>query len=386
MIHEDRRRQVAEGVKMGSNIMQPLRTRQRMHRIVPAAVCLAIVVIARSTCGQGDSTSDSTGDSTGDSVVTASDSLSSQLLAAKAFRAAAAKVARSIVTIETFGGVSSGARRGRVQGLSRPGVGPTTGLIISSDGYVITSTFNFVRRPPVITVVLPDGTRHAARMLGRDESRRICLLKIDEVSGLQVPEFVDSHDLRVGQWAISVGVGYGDFEPAISAGIVSALNRAFGRAVQTDANTSPANYGGPLLDIEGNVIGICVPLNPHSTSQTAGVEWYDSGIGFAIPFVGNDAVLKSMKAGKTLHRGGLSVKLRQEGDKILVEDLSTGSSASKAGLKKGDRIIAVNGVRLREPRDVARIVGPHLAGHVVKVNIEREEERLVIDIPLDALK
>jgi S1-C subfamily serine protease len=103
--------------------------------------------------------------------------------------------------------------------------------------------------------------------------------------------------------------------------------------------------------------------------------------------VGNDDILESMKTGKTLYRGGLSVKLKQEGDKILIEELSENSSTSKAGLKKGDRIIAINDVELREPRDVIRIVGPYLSEHIVKVKIERDkEQQLVIDVPLDALK
>ena len=79
---------------------------------------------------------------------------------------------------------------------------------------------------------------------------------------------------------------YGDFEPAISAGIVSALNRFDVKAVQTDANVSPANYGGPLMTIDGRLIGLCVPMHPKQKDVLAGVEWYDSGIGFAIPLDG----------------------------------------------------------------------------------------------------
>src|SRR5262249_41731663 len=139
------------------------------------------------------------------------------------------------------------------------------------DGYIITSTFNFLKRPPVITVVFPDGKRHVAKLLGRDDTRKLCLLKVDGVQSLPVPEFVPRSELKVGQWAVAVGVGYGDGSPALSAGIISAASRISGKAVQTDANTSPANYGGPLVDLDGRVIGVCVPLSPGSKEVAGGV-------------------------------------------------------------------------------------------------------------------
>ena len=209
--------------------------------------------------------------------------LDANILAAKAFHVASKRVLPSLVTIETYGGVTSGARQGRISGISKPGDGPTTGLVISEDGYIVTSTFNFRDKPPVITVILRSGEKHVAKLLGRDENRRICLLKIETSKKLTVAKRFPVEDVRIGQWAIAVGVGYGDFEPAISAGIVSALNRNQVRAVQTDANVSPANYGGPLVSIDGRVIGICAPLHPNAKSESAGAQWYDSGIGFAIP-------------------------------------------------------------------------------------------------------
>ena len=168
-------------------------------------------------------------------------------LTSRAFRAAADKIQPSLVTIESFGGVS--AVQGRIGGIRGQGEGNTTGVMISPDGHVLTSTFNFIQQPPVITVITSDGKRRFAKLLGRDDTRKICLLKIDGVSNMQVPEMVDEADVVVGQWAVSVGVGYGDTSPALSMGIISAKNRIGGRAIQTDANISPANYGGPLLDI-----------------------------------------------------------------------------------------------------------------------------------------
>ena len=114
------------------------------------------------------------------------DPIEAMALTAKAFRVAAEKIAPSLVTIESFGGVST--RAGRIGGIRKQGMGNTTGVIISNDGYVVTSTFNFATAPPVITLITRDGTRHYAEMIGRDETRKICLLKIDGVDDLPVPE------------------------------------------------------------------------------------------------------------------------------------------------------------------------------------------------------
>ena len=214
---------------------------------------------------------------------------------AKAVHVASDRVLPSLVTIETYGGVATGARRGRVAGVSKPGVGPTTGVVISDDGYILTSSFNFRDRPPITTVILRDGSKHVATLRGRDDKRRLCLLKIDTDKKLAIPEIMPVDQLRVGSWAISLGVGYGDFEPAVSVGIVSALNRYDVKAVQADANISPANYGGPLLSIDGRLIGVCVPLHPTNAKVSAGVEWYDSGIGFAIPLEGLADQIEKMK-------------------------------------------------------------------------------------------
>ena len=161
-------------------------------------------------------------------------------LTSRAFRNAVQQIRPSLVTIESFGGVS--AIQGRIGGIRKQGEGNTTGVLISDEGHIITSSFNFIQSPPVITVITGDGERRVAKILGKDETRKICLLKIERFDGIVVPEFVNEETIKVGQWAVSVGVGYGDTNSAISTGIISAKNRIGGRAIQTDANISPANY------------------------------------------------------------------------------------------------------------------------------------------------
>lgn len=298
------------------------------------------------------------------------------LLAPKAFRAATARVLPSTVTIESFGGVA-GTKRGKMQGIRLPGEGPTTGVIISRDGYIITSTFNFLKKPPIITVALPDGQRKVAKLLGSDETRKLCLLKVEGVDNLPVPEFAPRSQLRVGQWAVALGVGFGDDEAALSAGIISATSRIRGRAVQTDANLSPANYGGPLVDLEGRVIGICVPLSPQSAEVASGVEWYDSGIGFAVPLDGASAIIEKLKAGETIKQGYLGIQAQATSDKTpgaVIGQVLKDSPAEKNGIKSGDRVVKVDGDEVLDPPHLAVLIGKHDAGEEVKLSLKRGEE------------
>jgi serine protease Do len=302
------------------------------------------------------------------------------LLAPKAFRAAAKKVIPSLVTIESIGGLSSGVS---AAGIQAPGEGPTSGVILSSDGYIVTSTFNFIRKPPIITVTLPTGERKVATLLGRDETRKICLLKVEGVSNLQPPVWADRKDLRVGQWTVALGIGFGGNEPALTAGIISATSRIGAKAVQTDANLSPANYGGPLLDLEGRVIGICVPLNPQSKAEGAGVDWYDSGIGFAVPIAGNDKVIEALKAGKTLQPAFLGVQSEPKGTPpsgAHVKQVVPKSPAETAGIKAGDHLFAVDGIEVLDVTHLQSIMARFNAGDKGTISIRRGDEKLELTV------
>lgn len=305
------------------------------------------------------------------------------LLAPKAFRAAAAKVLPSLVTIEGFGGLAAGS--GAAKGIHAPGEGPTTGLIISSDGYIVTSTFNFIRKPPIITVLFPSGERKVATLVGRDETRAICLLKVEGASGLPVPEFAAREGFEVGQWAVALGIGFGDAEPALTAGIISATSRIGGKAVQTDANLSPANYGGPLIDLDGRIIGICVPLSPGQKQEGAGAEWYDSGIGFAVPLHGNDKIITAMKEGKTLQSAFLGVQTQMTGTPptgASIVQVVPESPAAKAGLQKDDKILSIDGAEILDVTHLASVIARYVAGDKVEIIIQRGEEKKTVTAEL----
>ena len=287
------------------------------------------------------------------------------------FRTAAAKVEPSLVTIESWGGV--GAQAGEIGGIRKQGEGNTTGVVISPDGYIITSTFNFVTRPPIVIVVTNDNQRHTAKLQGRDDLRKICLLKITDLAPketLTVPDIAPLEKIEVGHWAVSMGVGYGDRNPAISMGIISAKNRIGGRAIQTDANISPANYGGPLVDIDGRVMGICVPMNPQSQAIGAGVEWYDSGIGFAIPLDGADALIERLKdADVKIKPAFLGVKsiANPGGDGVWIEQVVADSAAASAGIKRADVLLKVAGKPVSDLPGLKRVLNGFEAGQKATV-------------------
>src|SRR5207244_7693933 len=125
--------------------------------------------------------------------------------------------------------------------------------------------------------------RLVAKQVATDHTRMITLLKV-EPTDLPVPEVAPKDDIKIGQWAVALGralVPNPDLPPSMSVGVVSALGRVFGKAIQTDAKVSPVNYGGPLAHIDGRVLGALVPATPRGEAERAVLECDDSGSGFA---------------------------------------------------------------------------------------------------------
>jgi S1-C subfamily serine protease/acetyl esterase/lipase len=305
-----------------------------------------------------------------------------EALQEQAIKAAVERVAPSVVRIETSGGaevLSSGPRGPMV----RKGVGPTTGLVVSADGYLISSAFNFANKPASIFVAVPgrkDG--FVARLVATDTTRMLTLLKID-ATGLPVPEAAPKQDIRVGQTALALGRTYDSPEhlPSVTVGIVSALGRIWGKAIQTDAKVSPANYGGPLLDLEGRVLGVLVPASPHGEDETAGVEWYDSGIGFAVPLEDVNRVLPRLKQGKDLHRGMLGVLPKSSdiyGVEATIGTVLPSSPAGKAGLRSGDVITEIDGRPVRNQAQVLHALGSRYEGDKVSLKVRRGKDDVAV--------
>ena len=305
------------------------------------------------------------------------------LLEEQAIRAAVAKVAPSVVRIETVGGLE---RVGRVL----VNLGPTTGLIVHEEGYILSSAFNFIQQPASILVTLPDGRRLPARIVARDHSRMLVLLHVATEQKLPVPQAASRDEMEVGQWAIALGRTYDQPQPSISVGIVSATERIWGIALQTDAKISPANYGGPLIDIRGRVLGVLVPLSPQrQAGEVAGAEWYDSGIGFAIPLCDMLPRLPTLIAGNDLHPGLLGISLKRGDIYTTPAELAAvqpGSPAYRAGLRAGDTIIEAEGYRILRQAQFRHVLAPRYAGDRLRLVYQRgrsaESQRNEVTIEL----
>lgn len=302
------------------------------------------------------------------------------LLEQEAFRAAVDRVAPTIVCIETIGGLD------RV-GETLFGSGPTTGLVVTSDGYILSSAYNFLNKPASILVQLPGGVRKPAELVATDLNRMLALLKVEPENPLPVAQIAPVSEVRVGQWAIAVGRAYESDRPNMAVGVISATNRIWGKAIQTDAAVSPSNYGGPLVDIRGRVTGILVPLSPEGNQPVAGVEWYDSGIGFAIPAEEALTILPRLKSGKDLHPGltGLGFGSADSFTSApSVVNVRPGSPAYEAGLKAGDRIVEVDGRPVLRIADVKVALSRRYAGDSVRISVRRGDEQIEKEFSLVA--
>jgi serine protease Do len=303
-----------------------------------------------------------------------------------AMKAAAAKVAPSVVRIETSGGAEAiwGSGRKGPEVMFRRGVGASTGLVVDPDGYILTSTFNFVGKPTDIFVTVPGRPRTVAKVIGSDPTRMLTMLKIDQ-TGLPVPPAYPKKDVEVGMWSIAVGRTLDpepSHPPSINGGIVSATNRVWGKAIQSDAKISPVNYGGPLLAIDGRVMGVIVPISPTSEEETAGFEWYDVGIGFAVPFEDVLKVVPKLKAGTpdkpvTLKAGMLGITFR-EPDQFSVgctiDTVAPNTPADTVGLKPGDNVVEADGKPVLNQAQLLHALRPKYEGETVSLKVKRGDK------------
>lgn len=263
--------------------------------------------------------------------------------------------------------------------------GASTGIVISRDGWILTSRFALNFDPSTILVSFPDGRTMTARRAGEDTSRGIALLKV-EADDLEAVEFAPTTEVAVGRWVFVLGRTFAATgRPSVHLGIVSALGRIFGRALQTDAWTSPANYGGPVVDVQGRVLGIAVPLSP--SGRDAGVDWHDSGIGFTTTIAEIAPLLDRMKLGETLHRAwlGIAVDPKLLGPGASIVNLVPRSPASGLGWLRGDLVTHVDGVAVRNSFHLQILIGSRMAGDEVEIRTARGEVTQTFAVRLGAL-
>jgi len=293
---------------------------------------------------------------------------------------------------------------GEVPGQGAPGGGGTvtqrggslgSGFIISADGYVVTN--NHVVAPArqnavveQITVTLSDRTEYEAEVVGRDVASDIAVLKITPRSPLPFVRFGDSTTTRVGDWVVAIGNPFG-LGGTVTAGIVSALHRnlnagVYDRYIQTDAAINSGNSGGPMFDINGNVIGI----NTALISPTGG----NVGIGFAIPAEQIRPIVESLRRGERYQRGYIGVALQPIDEGVaaalgiernrgeLIRSVTPGGPAARGGIQQGDVVISVAGQPVTPDQSLAYLVSRQAVGARIPVELIRQGQRRNVTIAI----
>ena len=259
-----------------------------------------------------------------------------------------------------------------------------TGLIISADGYVITSLLNAGKAEDGIKVELSDGRVLPARRLGEDVRRDVVLLKV-EGQGLPAIEPARQSDAAVGQWVLALGRTLPGSGPTVSKGIISAFGRMSGVALQTDANTSASNYGGPLVDLRGRGVGMIAALGSGGSSARA-EQFSDSGIGFVVPLADILAELVTLKEGKRIEPAflGIGYNWGRLGEGAQINRVIPGTAAAECGVKIGDIITEFDGAKVASAFQIGHLIGSHKVGDQVTFKVVRGEQTLTLSGTLKA--
>lgn len=283
-----------------------------------------------------------------------------------------------------FGPGGPGVPRG-----GRPGgVSLGSGFIISTDGYILTNN-HVVDGADSVTVRLSDRRELDAKVIGADAQYDIALLKVT-ASNLPAVTVGDSKKLKPGQWVLAIGSPFG-FDHSVTAGIVSAVSRSFGGRdqqyvpfIQTDVAINRGNSGGPLFNLDGEVVGI----NSQILSNTGGFM----GVSFAIPIDTAMSAVKQIKDKGFVSRGMIGVQIQDVNRELaqslglprtggaLVNATTAGSAAEKAGIKVGDVIVSFGGVDVVHSSDLPPMVGATAPGSKVDVGVFRDGKTQTIPV------
>jgi Do/DeqQ family serine protease len=252
-----------------------------------------------------------------------------------------------------------------------------SGVIVDRSGYILTNN-HVIENAQDITVRLSDSRKLPATLVGRDPKTDLAVLKVDAAGPLPAAELGDSARLRVGQWVVAIGNPFG-LDRTVTVGIVSATARnrvgvtTYENFIQTDASINPGNSGGPLLNLDGKVIGI------NTAIVAAG-----QGIGFSIPVNEARTVMAQLIAKGRVVRGWLGIAIQDVNDElgasfgvrerggVLVADVMKGGPAEAGGLKPGDVIVELNGVKIREVPELQLRVAEVTPGASVAVGVLRD--------------
>ena len=267
-----------------------------------------------------------------------------------------------------------------------------SGFIIDAKGIVVTNN-HVIQRAEDIMVTVNGEKEYEAKIIGADPLSDLAVLEIQSKDKFVPVKFGDSDKAKIGDWVIAIGNPYG-FGGTVTAGIISARNRSIGLSryedyIQTDASINQGNSGGPLFDMNGDVIGI----NTAILGQSGSI-----GIGFSIPSNSAKKVINQLIEFGETKRGWLGVRIQNVTKEIadvekldkprgaLVASVAENSPSDKAGIKAGDIILEFNGILIKEMKELPKIVAQTEVGKTVEVKIWRNEKELTKKIKLGRLE
>lgn len=268
-----------------------------------------------------------------------------------------------------------------------------SGFVIDPSGIIVTNN-HVIDDADEITVIFHDGKHLVAKLVGRDPRVDIAVLKVESDAPLKAAKFGDSDRLRIGEWVMAIGNPLG-FGGTVTAGILSARNRdinsgPYDSFLQTDAPINKGNSGGPLFNMDGEVIGI----NTAIVSPTGG----SIGIGFAIPSNLAQPIIQQLRDFGETRRGWLGVRIQSVTDEIaeslgigkargaMIAGVTAEGPAAKAGLQIGDIVVKFNNRDITEMRDLPRIVAETSVGQTVPIVVLRSGKEVTQDVTVGRLE
>ncbi len=269
-----------------------------------------------------------------------------------------------------------------------------SGFVVDKEGYILTNR-HVVDGADQISVTLSNGKRYDAKLVGKDARTDVALLKVEPKEPLTVLDLGDSDQVEVGEWVMAIGNPFGLGGNSVTVGVVSFKGRDLTLGVrgtsvdmiQTDAAINPGNSGGPLLNTDGQVVGINTMIIANGPAQSAGV-------GFSVPInVAKDILPQLREKGKVV-RGWLGVSIQpvtedlaktyklKEPRGAAISQLTPGAPAEKAGLKAEDVIVAADGRPIRDNGDLSRYIASKAPGATVKLDLIRDGAEKQIAVTL----
>jgi serine protease Do len=259
-----------------------------------------------------------------------------------------------------------------------------SGVILDKSGYILTNNHVIDQASKIQVTLNGDTTKYTAKLIGADEESDLAVIKIDAGKDLPFAKLGNSDGVQVGDWVLAIGSPFG-LNATVTAGIISAKDRntignhQFQRFLQTDAAINPGNSGGPLVDLAGQVVGI-------NTAILTGSRGYE-GVGFAMPSTTAINVYDQIVKNGRVTRGSIGVQFSEELSTnpitlkslgaphgIVLEDVTPGSPAEKAGLKATDVISAVNGAPVKTGNDLVNPIATAPIGSKVKISYYRDKQ------------